>query len=189
MKDLTQDSLRPQLAILYSFAHKRFFGRKYFVREEQYPQFEVMEKRLRDAGIPAKEYTYTVISMLKKWAQDKGMRSVPINVFCGEWAMGKFLKVWESKTIEAEPVKDEDVILHTELMVARMYIHRSRRGFVRLRDIVKDLEDVLDKHWLEMYEAGERRPVTEALEILCEEFRIAHAKDYTDIVDNLVRNG
>jgi hypothetical protein len=151
-----------------------------------------MEDDLRNLGIAPRDYAYTVIGALKKWATSKGLNGVPMKVFCSDFALNKARKILESKTVRTNPeVHDNGTLLHTELMVARAYIARntSNGDVTRLITIVEELEPLLDQVWVDAYYKGKKRPVYEALDVLMDEYGIRKSvTNYADIV-SVLRHG
>ena len=191
-KVLKPISSKPALADFYVSAHEKIFGKSVYVPPKYYPLMTVMEDDLRSQGIASREYAYTVVSALKRWALNKQMVCVPIRVFCSDFALNKALKVLQSKTVRInDEIHDNDMLLQAELSVARVYIIRNTENgdVVRLGDIVGELEHMLYPPWVELYNNRKKRPTAEALEILADEFRIIKSvRNYADIVDAL-RNG
>lgn len=181
---------RPALAYHYTAAVEKLTGESIFIHPKLYPKFAVLEDDLRELGIPPRDYAYGVIKMLTPWAKMYGMRTVPAATFCSDWALNKFVKVFNTHTVQMLPqeVVDHDELLQSELTVARMYIERNLASgtVVRLMDVVDDIKPVLSSKWLDVYEAGDKRPVTEALDILMDEYRVRGVvANYSDIVDCL----
>lgn len=175
----------PNLASFYIKAHEEIFNVRVFVPESKYGIFRVTEDDLREHGIWPMEYAYTVVRVLKSWAKSKSMSKIPINVFCGKFALDKFRKINESETVDVI-VKNvdniEEELLHNELIVARLFIqHNANCDYpIRIPDVVKQLKPMLGKHWLEAYHLG-TRPISDAIDVLCEEYKLSYAKDYYDI--------
>lgn len=171
------DEHMPLLARYYIDIHKDIFGCKVFVHEKYYSKFRVMEDDLREIGATPLEYADIVIRMLKNWANVKGLNSVPIRVFCGDWALGKFKKVFESDIVDIS--KDADTVLYSELLVARTYIEGN---YSNIGNVVEDLRPLLDDDWIELYNEGSYRfSMGDALDILCEEYGVSYAIDYDDL--------
>lgn len=187
-RDLPLVSYNSQLVVHYKNANHQVFVKTPYVPKKQYGKFLVLEDDLRELGIPPRDYAYTVVIMLKKWVMDHGMDTLPIKVFCGEWAMKKFLKVYESESVVIVD-DDKDRLLYTELLIARAYIYANGKNgnVVRLGDIVEERKELLSPDWLELYYSGELRTCeSEAIDMLCVEYNVRHANNYRDIVDALL---
>jgi hypothetical protein len=142
---------------------------------------------LRDEGIAYKDYTEVVLKLLKKWTEDKGMDFIPIPTFLSTFALGRYLSVADSQTVEV--ADDEfDEMLHSELLVGRLFIAKyvETRGDFKLRDAVEELAPLLSQNWLDVYESGfSVRPVAESVEIIAQENGV-RANNYLDIADKLI---
>lgn len=186
-KDSTQLSIRPALVNCYVDAINKVFGTPIRVAKKNWFKFAVFEDDLREKGITAKEYSFTTIKMLEKWARDHHMSYLPIRIFLGDWALSKFMKLWNSVSVEMMPDEqiNEESLLHSELLVARLYIEESRTKFVRLSTIVEDCKPMLSKLWYDLYISDNIRRIkliNKAIEILCEEYHITMAVNtYYDI--------
>lgn len=183
-KNYSKQSSSSQLLLHYKNANGSVFGTFPFVRPENVSKFVVMEDDLREYGIPCKEYAYTVVKILEKWARNKGLNCIPIHTFLSDFALNKFLKVYNSDSVVIPHNDDKDKILYSELLVARAYVQMNtdNGNVVRFRDIVFDMKRLLDENWLLAYDSGKGRPISEALDILCSEYRIRSARNYADIV-------
>jgi hypothetical protein len=145
------------------------------------------EKVLRDEGITYKDYTEVVLKLLKKWADDKGMDFVPIHTFLSTFALGRYLSVVDSQTVE---VMDDDmaVLLHSEVMAGRHYIEKyiELDGEYRFRDAVKEIKPLLSLSWLHNYDEGLFRPIDDAVDVIAQEHGLKGVMTYADIVDELI---
>ena len=113
-----------QLVVLYERYHRIIFDNSRIrVYKKLIPDFLEFEKVLRDEDISYKDYTEVVLRLLKKWAEDKGMDFVPIPTFLSTFALGRYLSVADSQSVE---VADDtmDVLLHSEVMVGKYYIEK-----------------------------------------------------------------
>lgn len=182
-----QSLSKTQLSRYYRQANEEVFGVSPFIRPEYESKFSVLEDDLREMGVSPKTYAFTVVRVLQPWARNKGMKTIPINVFCGKFAFDKFLKVHKTETVEIVEEDDFDKMLYSELLVVRAYIHANTKNgnVVRLRKVVEELQPMLPAGWLEAYECRKGRPIREALAILAKEFDLPNARSYTDIVDTL----
>jgi hypothetical protein len=177
-----------QLAVLYEQHHRKIFDNlRIRVYKGIIPDFLEFEKVLRDRGIAYKDYTETVLKLLKKWADDKGMDFVPIHTFLSAFALGRYLSVIDSQTVE---VMDDDaaVLLHSEVMVGRHYIEKyiEMGGEYRFRDAVKEIKPLLSLSWLRNYDEGLFRPIDDAVDVIAQEHGLKGVMTYADIVDELI---
>ena len=177
------------IASCYMDAHKKVFGSRPFVHERWYGLLLALEDDLRDANIPCSEYAMVVTKTLYKWAVEKGFNSIPVRVFCGNWAMGKFMKVMKSSTVRIDTVDDDlyTRLFNSELLIAREYINRNLGDSpVRMRTIVDDIRILVDEVWYSVYEEEKiGRPIDEVLYQLCEEFGVKRANSYNDIINTV----
>lgn len=185
-KNLKQQlSNKPALATYYESSHKQILGRKCYVRVEEYKMFETFMDDLRELNIGCRDYAYTIVTLLQQWLREKKFYRIPINVFCGDWALGKFQKVDKSKYVSVqEPDDDMKVeILQSELLVARTYIESNLNDVTRMSEIVSDLKPLLSKAWSDC--PKDKRPTAEVTEILCGEYGIKIVTDYNALIRSL----
>lgn len=177
-----------QLAQLYERYHRKIFNNSRIrVYKKLIPDFLEFEKVLRDEDISYQDYTETVLKLLKKWAEDKGMDFVPIPTFLSMFGLGRYLSVAESQTVEITDDDDEVALLHSEVMVGRYYIEKyiEREGEYRFRDAIKEIKPLLSLSWLHNYEEGLFRPIDDAVDVIAQEHGLEGVSTYADIVDAL----
>ena len=181
-----------QLAVLYERHHRIIFDNSRIrVYKKLIPDFLEFEKVLRDEGITYKDYTEVVLKLLKKWADDKGMDFVPIHTFLSTFALGRYLSVADSQTVE---VTDDDIfieLLHSETLVGREYVinYVKEQGNYKFKDAVKELEPILSLSWLALYNSGDRGLVVlDAIHDLAVEYGLnpKGCHSYMDITDALI---
>jgi len=172
-------NVKPQLVTHYENATWKVFHYKFIVHKTYYSKFAVTEDDLRQMGIDPREYSYTVASLLKRWCETKKFDHIPINVFLGPWAMKKYLKVVNQRSvvIQEPDVIDKVELMYNEQLFANSFIYRNTHSinYVREMDIVADLKPFLSQSWLDMYHQDEimRLPyVQEVLNRLCKRYRI-----------------
>jgi hypothetical protein len=136
-----------------------------------YRQFKKAEKRLLAKGIYPSDYAKGISEHLKEWVYQKGWTHVPINVFCGQWALDKYAnEIAPIKFFETpKEIMEEGMMLHSELLAARYYIlHGGSKDF---DEVVEDLRPMLHNKWLEAYENADREEVVlQALKVLSVEY-------------------
>ena len=159
--------LKPQLARYYESACEEVFGSTVEVKEFQYKKFRVAEKELIGMSIYPKDYAFGISRHLKSWVEGKNWRTLPLNVFCGPWAIKLYsteiapIKFHETSTEEV----DKGSLLHDELLVARYYIDSS--GNMSLDEVVEKLTPILGESWLDVFAEDRRKEVVlEALRVL-----------------------
>lgn len=182
-----RDDEEPQLARAYRNEMAAVYNCHVHVSKDSYAQFRVFEDELKSRGYSATDYATTVAKFLMRWVMDRKLRCVPKRVFLGDWALGKYVRVSKREYVDISNTDDDrDTLVLDELTVARVYVHRNvENGTVcRIMDIVAELRPMLSDDWLQLYDGGMRRPVTEALDTLCEEFGV-YASSYVDIVRKL----
>ena len=192
-KDLTGKlSGEPQLAFYHRIAVKNIFGVTIRIPAKVYNRYVAFDKQLQKAGINPADYAYEICVILRSWVKRKGLQSVPINTFVGDWALTKYMKVYDSETVTIDrPKQDEQFeLLHYELLVARSYIEANLIEYKKLRDVVIELKPILSKEWLKKYE-NEDRTILEihALDILEDEYLVKYPTSYVEIIRKLVLNG
>jgi hypothetical protein len=177
----------PPLVFHYIAAHKNLLGYKPFVHAKTYARFTVFEDDLREKQIPSRDFAYTVVKLLKKKVTENDWKCVPLNMFLGDYAIKLYQKV-SSSTVEVDYTNgNKTELLHNELLVARMFVQQNVTSdkFVRLSKVVEDIKPLLSTDWLELYESKKPRPISQALDILMDEYNINVANTYLDIIDSL----
>jgi len=181
----------PQAVFHYQTATKKIYGKNVWVPTLEFPRFRVLEDDLREIGASSKDYAYTVLEVLRAWTEEHHMDHVPTRMFCGKFAMKKFLKVWKSETVSIEDTS-ADELKHDERLVAELYLSgRLKSMNVTLDNAVSDIRPLLSKKWLEMYDNKKYRPcLGDVIDELCAEFGISYARDYDDLATRIaVKNG
>lgn len=192
-KDLTRYSgdVMPALAGYYISANEKTFSTRPIVHISQWGIFRVLEDDLRDLHVPIRDYAYTTIAMLKKWALSHKMRYVPIKSFSSDWALAKFLKVWQSQTVEIHPDDADADLLYSELLVARAFIRENLQHYTRLSKVVEACMSLVSKEWYELYDSKDKRRskfVNKAIEMLCDDYNLnIIATSYNDILHELMK--
>ncbi len=188
-KDSKQYSNRPQLVTHYINACQSVYGVEPFIHRKLYSKFSVFEDDLREEGISPKDYAYVVAKLLEKFVYNKGLKCITVNLFLGDYCLTRYKRVKKTKTVEIRHNDIKDILLHDEVLVARVYIEKnskSSNGYYRLCDIVDELKPLLSSEWLQVYNTKGKRPQFDALEQLCEEYNISKpVTDYFDIVSAL----
>jgi len=178
-----------QLARLYSKITYNVFGVNCRIHKSKIPKFLKFEKRLHKENISLRRYTEVVLRLLYKWALGKDMTFVPVDIFLSEFAYMRYSSVISTETLEVMDESEDRYVelLHSELMVARLFIRRyiEYYGNYKFRRAVKELLPVLSPLWVERYENCESRPTEDALEIIADEFGIHPADNYFEIADEL----
>ena len=140
-KDLKQNSYnRSQLIIHYRSAAKKVFGKEPYVHPKNISKFLVFEDDLRERGIGTYDYATTVVAMLEPWARKRSISYIPVNLFLGQYALDRYMSIANSDTVNISISDDKDEILHSEILVARLYVHENLHGVKRLGDVVSDLD-------------------------------------------------
>ena len=166
-----------QLIFMYRAATQKIYNVNVFVPKSRLNRFLQFEKSLIMHEMSPSLYTTTTLTILQKWVKQKGLDYVPINVFLGKWAMERFLKVYQSQTVEImglDAAKHAE-LLHSELLVARAHMKRTiEAGQEVPMDLsVGKLKSMLSQDWLQLYRSGQERQVTsEALDIICYELKL-----------------
>ena len=185
-KDSKSISIKPNLAVMYENAHRKILKASVWVPEKDFGDFLVMSDDLREFGISERDYSYGVVTLLKSWLKGKSyLHRIPTNVFCGTWALERFLKVHNSEYVKVEQEdKTAEILLHDELIFARYYISKNIHGVVRRSAVIKDLGGMLSNLWKNTPE--DDRPVMKVLDILYEEFVLKKQPlSYDDITKEL----
>jgi hypothetical protein len=179
-----------QLARFYSKTTEKLFGVRCRIHKSKIPKFLEFEKRLRSEGISLRRYTDVVLRLLYKWALDKDVGFVPVDTFLSEFGYMRYASVISTETLEVMDESEDRYaeLLHSELMVARLFVRRyiENDGNYKFRKAVAELEPMLSPLWLEHYEDNSPRPSEDAIEIITDEFGIHPVDTYLDVVDALI---
>jgi hypothetical protein len=176
----------PDLAYYYLNAIEEVFGTRCHIGKNDYATFLVLQDDLHDLGIKNRDYAYTVVRMLRQWALYHKMKFVPMRTFCGDWALRRYNKVFNSATVTIMDHRAGE-LLNCELLVARMWLqHKVNHEPDKFDDVIDQLKPFLTDEWLEGYGNGHRAGlVEEAVEILRSEYRLHDAWSYDDIAKAL----
>lgn len=191
-KDFVPQSYRnspPSLVLSYRRANKKAFGKSPFVGEKHWSRFLVLEDDLRDLYISNEEYAYTTVFALKGWVISKNLKYLPAPVFCGVWAMSKFMKIYRSKTVSMRQNDEAEALLYGEITVGRYFLVKNldRPGSFKFSMAVEELWDLVPEIWTLAWKSGEpKRPYAQSVQCLKEEFGVAKARTYTDILKALL---
>lgn len=181
-----------QLARFYEEYHRKIYNNSRIrVYKEVIPDFIAFEKVLRDEGISYRDYTNTLLKLLKKWAEDKGMDFVPVYTFLSQFGLGRYKSVADSQTVEVANDTDQAALLYSELLVGRVFVSNyvDTQGNYKLRDAVKELTPILSTSWLELYNSGNRGTIEiDGVKELAVERGIDPdgCRSYMDIADALI---
>lgn len=180
----------PQLASYYMAAHKEVLDVHVKVGNKHHGRFRVFEDELREHDISAREYAYTVVRLLAKWLKRKGLRSIPVNTFTGDFAFNKYIRVAGSKYVSISNTDVDAAVYWSERMVVNVWIHTclDEGRTPSFRSIVQELRPMLSIHWLARYANGGTRPIDKVLDEFCEEYGVV-AHSYTGLVDKVLLNG
>ena len=183
-KALQHASQIPTLANCYADAHEEVYGKRPYIHSSQYGRFRVFEDELREYGYSPLKYARTVVKVLKKWAAARGLATIPINVFTGDWALKKFRAVIGSEYVRIAGMDIGDELYWSEMTVARAYVadNISDGAVISFSKMVGELIPILTDLWLDRYYDGGDRPTISVLEDLCDEYNIVFAKNYADLV-------
>jgi hypothetical protein len=138
---------------------------------------------LRALEISEKDYAYGVMVLLKSWARSKKLLNVPINTFCGDWALERYVKIHNQEYVRTkDPMTKEQLLLQGELLIGRYTIAAIyQKQFVSFVEIVREIKAMLTDEWLYAYKIHAPRPIEEALVILGEEYGVKNPTSYEDI--------
>jgi hypothetical protein len=181
-------SLKPSLSILYEKAHRELYGMKVFVSESKYKCFEECSMELRKRNMDEKKYAYAIARLLEEWLKKRNLKTIPVNMFCGDWCIERYAKISGSETVDIGKENKDEELLHSELLIARYYISKNLGDdVIKFKDAVEDLHLMLSPKWLELYKSNSSRNkfVSKAVDILSEEFSVGISRDYNDIVGKL----
>jgi hypothetical protein len=187
-KQSLHDTTIPQLVFHYVDACESVYKYRPYVPKKYYGKFSVFEDDLREMQISSMDYANSVVALTKKFVKGKGMKCLPINMFLGNYCLKVYNRYLSTNTVTVVDT-DRQVMLYNELLVARFYIdkniHRDGNSHIRMSDAIDELEPLLDKRWIALYENSKIRPIEDALEILCKEYKVKSADSYLEIVEAL----
>lgn len=181
-RDLKLSLTKPLMASHYEQACNTTFGVRVFVHKKYYSRFDDLSRVLAKEGIYPKDYAYGIARHLCGWVKSKGWSHVPINIFCGKWAIKTYKEeVGNSVTLPATNAEEVNAALvYDEIRVARYYI--SNKGKKTYDQTVAELRPILSDDWLEMYDDDRLDIVRdEALLFLRKEHRRRAAESYEDL--------
>jgi hypothetical protein len=182
MKDSTSEFMSPQAARFYKAAQLAVFGEEVWLDPEQIQRLGQLEAFLRHNSIFPRDYAYGLTESLRAWVQGKGLRCLPVNMFCGEWAKAHFQEEVGPRrfippTKESEEHSD---LLYEELILARLYI--SKQGSMTFQQVVDFLRPMLSQRWLDLYTSHQRTAlIVNALDVLS----LEHGR-YVEWYDDLI---
>lgn len=119
-----QKTLEPALAYSYRAACINICRVQHInISKKDHPKILDRQRMLDAKGIAYDTYAYTVVKTYWQWAKEKGMKVIPISMFCGDAAWERFCEL-EDSTVRLETASDEhwNLAVHSELMAAKMYI-------------------------------------------------------------------
>lgn len=176
--------LKPQTAIFYERATKQTYRKTVIVPKKLYQQFLTLESKLHSRWIYPKDYAYGVVDRLSWWVKKRGLSYLPINTFCGEWALTYYdssigNRVYQEQTSEEER---HSLLVHQELTLVRLYAEEIKAGnTLRFSDMIEDMRRILDKDWLKLYDTRKRASLQiDVLDILSDETG-QYIKSYDEI--------
>lgn len=181
MRVLSSLQKKPQLGLYYELSSNDVFDYPVSVGVQDYSRFSRAQNDLADSNVFPKDYAYGISNHLKRWVWNKGWYHLPINVFCGQWAINLYLTEIAPVKFEETPAEEVDYgeMLYDELLVARFYI----QGGMSLDEAVEKLKPMLKENWLELYANHKRaKLVVSALEMLSTEYG-RPLKSYEDLID------
>lgn len=180
----------PQIYEHYASAHKKVFHKSVYLPRKSWSTFAVFEDDLRNLGYDSKDYAYTIIKSLQNWAKSKALTFIPAGVFCGKWALERYKKIHDSKTVQIQTTEADAYteLLYSELMAARKYVSDKLAGLdIPFGYSVKSVAPMLSDAWLDMYR---NHPVCEvrckliheALTTICAEYGVPKTTSYSAAV-------
>ena len=81
---------KPQLARHYEAASKSIHQSKVYVPVAQWAKFYDREDELTEAGVFPRDYAYRLLEHTAYWIKRKGWRTMPVNMFLGDWALNEY---------------------------------------------------------------------------------------------------
>lgn len=184
VKDSLAKSFMPQTVRHYRNAQTLVFHYDdVYVPRQRYPQFLRLERSLFKNGIMSNDYALGLSEALKGWVSKQEWPCLPMNIFCGSWAVAYFVENVGNRQYIAPDSKEEQtsLLVYDELLVARMYISNS--GQMSFADAAELLDPALSPAWKYLYRS-KRRTVVKimALDTLCEEYG-RYAIRYDDFIE------
>lgn len=123
MRATLRKRAQPPLVLSYTNAVQFVCATYVTVSNKTHPRFIARQKQLDDIDISYDKYAFTVVKSWWEWCRGKGMKNVPINIFCGKKAWNRFLDMQDS-TVRLDTTLQEDWSrsVHMELSAAQVYI-------------------------------------------------------------------
>lgn len=110
----------PALAGSYRNAISAFCGASIQISEKDHPKFRARQTDLDGIDAAYDTYAYTVVKSWWPWCKKQGWRTVTVGIFCGKKAWARFTKSYVR--IESAAEDSWNILVHAEVMAARMYI-------------------------------------------------------------------
>jgi hypothetical protein len=163
------------------------YGAQVYVHNKNFPLFRTLEDDLRFMRVGPRQYAYGVANALKTWVRNKKMSHVPMKVFCGDWAMTRYLKVSGYMYVDVSKIHEDDsdaIVFHDELLFARYYVDALVVGHnISITNAVDEMQSYMSEQWIDAYKDDDR-PVKRVTEALCTEYRVK-ASSYEGIAEQL----
>lgn len=155
----------PQLARFYSEAMEEVYGVYIGVAAKHYQRFCAVEMELLNSGISLHNYAHTVARLWAKWCANKGLRTLPINVFLGQKSRSWYGEYLAFGVDVATPVQFRSAVLQDEFAVASIIVRQVMDGNSNIteRSVLANLK--LSPHWHKANSNG-LRPRSEAAEAI-----------------------
>jgi hypothetical protein len=151
-----------------------------------WPLFRVTEDDLRDKGIEPRDYSFTVIGLLRRWALARHLEFIPVPTFCSDWVIDRYIRVYQSSSVTIYHDEENVSALYSELLIGRLYVQRNLMDVAYRRDIIEEMKPVMSAEWLRLHESkGLRSVMDEAISMLAKEYGVK-AETYNDIIKALM---
>jgi hypothetical protein len=178
-KEVKVSKLPPALAYSYQSALSEICGvHNRSFKQADFDKILERQRMLDDLGVAYDSFAYTVVKSWYTWCKTQGIHGVPLNIFLGENAWERFLKMRDSTVKLDTPGEGQrNLAIHNELTAAKLYIDaRLNRRFAMTLGIARS-----------MMQAGEPEPdIVEEVETLLS-MVYGCSGDYDTIAKTLIR--
>lgn len=146
-KDVKPRKLPPALAYSYQSALSEICGiHNRNFKQADFDKILERQRKLDEIGVAYDSFAYTVVKSWYEWCKTQGMHGVPLNIFLGERAWKRFLKMQDSTVrLDTPGEGHRNLAIHNELMAAKMYIDaKLSRRFAMTLPIVRSMVQAED---------------------------------------------
>lgn len=121
-KGLKPSSLAPALAYSYISAISTICHRRVQVGKKDFDRVRERQEQLDKLGEAYDSYAYTVVGAWHAWCKERGMNTIPLNIFLGNAAWIRFTETRSTVRLETPGDEHWNMAVHGEMMAAKLYV-------------------------------------------------------------------